>query len=125
MSPCRNDIYGKRKYTAVFATASLSCAYAAMDSSNALSDDDYDVVSNPGRGSLDSSFDEYHDALGPWTAVRELPAFEEAKDRFETTRWTASDIQAYLHKGLNLTTPAPKKLVRIYVDGPFDTFDVG
>ena len=94
-----------------------------MDSSNALSDDDYDVISNPGQGSLDSSFDEY--TLGPWSAVRELPAFEEAKDRFETTRWTASDIQAYIHKGLNLTGLSPTKLVRIYVDGSFDTFDVG
>jgi choline-phosphate cytidylyltransferase len=103
--------------------ASLSCAYAAMDSSNALSDDDYDVISNPGKGSLDSSFDEY--TLGPWSAVRELPAFEEAKDKFETARWTASDIQAYIYKGLNLTSPAPRKLVRVYVDGSFDSFDVG
>ena len=94
-----------------------------MDSSNALSDDDYDVISNPSRGSLDSSFDEY--TLGSLSAVRELPAFEEAKDRFETTRWTASDIQAYIHKGLNLTSSAPKKLMRIYVDGSFDPFDVG
>ena len=94
-----------------------------MDSSNALSDDDYDVISNPGRASLDSSYDEY--TLGTWAAARELPAFEEAKDRFETTRWTASDIQAYIYKGLNLTAPAPKKLMRIYVDGSFDMFDVG
>jgi len=100
--------------------ASLSCSYAVMDPSNALSDDDYDVISNPSQGSLDCSFDEY--TLG---SIHELPAFEEAKDRFETTRWTASDIQAYIHKGLNLTNPAPKKLVRIYVDGSFDMFDVG
>jgi len=90
---------------------------------SALSDDDYDVISNPGRGSLESSFDEF--IHGSFSAVREPPAAEEAKDRFETTRWTASDIQAYIHKGLNLTSPAPKKLVRIYVDGSFDMFDVG
>jgi len=94
-----------------------------MESSNALSDDDYDLISNPGRGSLESSFNEY--IHGSLSAVRELPASEEAKDRFETTRWTASDIQAYVYKGLNLTSPAPKKLVRVYVDGSFDMFDVG
>ncbi|KAF8814205.1 hypothetical protein BYT27DRAFT_7266627 [Phlegmacium glaucopus] len=49
-----------------------------------------------------------------------------ATDRFETTRWTTSDIQAYIHKGFNLTCPqAAPKLVRIYVDGSFDVFDVG
>lgn len=94
-----------------------------MDSSNALSDDDYDLISNQSRGSLDSSFNEY--TLGPLSAVHELPAFEEAKDRFETTRWTASDIQTYIHKCLNLASPSPKKLVRIYVDGSFDMFDIG
>lgn len=93
-----------------------------MDSSNAPSDDEYDVISNPGRGSLDSSFNEC--TYGSLSAVRELPASEEARDMFETTRWTASDIQAYVHKGLNLTSPAPKKLIRIYVDGSFDMFDV-
>lgn len=91
-----------------------------MDSSHALSDDDFDVISNPGRGSLDSSFEH-----GSFSAVRELPASEEAKDRFETTRWTASDIQAYIQKGLNLTSPPSKNLVRIYVDGSFDMFDIG
>ena len=90
-----------------------------MDSSNALSDDDYDVISNPGRRSLESSFD-----YGSLSAVREPPASKEAKDRFETIRWTASDIQAYIHKGLNLRSAAPRKLVRIYVDGSFDRFDV-
>ncbi|KAF8816355.1 hypothetical protein BYT27DRAFT_7248428 [Phlegmacium glaucopus] len=49
-----------------------------------------------------------------------------AKDKFETTKWTASDIQASIHKGLDLLNPqAAPKLVRIYVDGSFDVFDVG
>ncbi|KAF8814211.1 hypothetical protein BYT27DRAFT_7219902 [Phlegmacium glaucopus] len=68
---------------------------------SALSDDDYDhdVISNPGQGSLESSFDEF--------------TFS-AMHRFETTRWTANDIQAYIHIGLNLTSPQAK-LVRIYL----------
>ena len=101
----------------------FSILYAVMDSSHTLSDDDYDVISNPNPGSLESSFNEF--THRSFSVVRELPAFEEAKDRFETIRWTASDIQAYIHKGLNLTSPASTKLVRIYVDGSFDMFDVG
>ncbi|KAF8816363.1 hypothetical protein BYT27DRAFT_7230014 [Phlegmacium glaucopus] len=70
---------------------------------SSLVDDDYDhdVISNLGQGSLESSFDDF-----TFSAVH----------RFETTRWTASDIQAYIHTGLNLTSPQAK-LVRIYVDG--------
>ncbi|KAF8816357.1 hypothetical protein BYT27DRAFT_7238013 [Phlegmacium glaucopus] len=64
---------------------------------SALSDDDYDhdATSNPGQGSLESSFDEF-----TFSAARELFASQ-------------GDRQA-----------APK-LVRIYVDGSFDLFDVG
>ncbi|KAF8159648.1 cholinephosphate cytidylyltransferase [Crassisporium funariophilum] len=102
-----------------------------MDSSGVLSDDDYDVISNPGQRSLESSVEDFeHDSF---SAVRELPASEEAKDTFETTRWTASDIQAYFRKQLeprysnsNQGRPVSfsNKIVRVYVDGSFDTFDV-
>lgn len=88
-----------------------------------MSDDDYDVISNPGTVSLENSVDLDQTA----SIVRELPAFEDVQDRFETTRWAAEDIQAYVRKGLNL--PAGSKYdtrrVKIYVDGAFDVFDVG
>lgn len=94
-----------------------------MGASSVLSDDDYDVISNPGTVSLENSVDLDQTA----SIVRELPAFEDVQDRFETTRWAAEDIQAYVRKGLNL--PAGSKYdtrrVKIYVDGAFDVFDVG
>lgn len=90
-----------------------------MDSSNVLSDDDYDVISNPGSASLDSS-------MCLEETVCELPAFQEAQDRFETVRWNACEIQAYIRKGLRISQPTPLgKTVRVYVDGSFDAFDVG
>lgn len=94
-----------------------------MGASSVLSDDDYDVISNPGTVSLENSVDLDQTAY----AVRELPAYEDVQDRFETTRWGAEDIQAYVRKGLNL--PAGSKYdnrrVTIFVDGAFDIFDVG
>jgi cytidyltransferase-like protein len=90
-----------------------------MDSSNILSDDDYDVISNPGNVSLDSS-------ICLEEAVSELAASQEAQDRFETVRWNACEIQAYIRKGLGISQPTSlNKRVRVYVDGSFDAFDVG
>ncbi|KAF8816340.1 hypothetical protein BYT27DRAFT_6450834 [Phlegmacium glaucopus] len=44
----------------------------------ALSDDyDHDVISNPGQGSLESSFDEF--MHGSFSAVRELPASQDSR----------------------------------------------
>lgn len=95
-----------------------------MDSSNVLSDDDYDVISNPGSRSLESSIEDFH------FEAREPPAFEDAHDRFETTRWSATEIQLFVRKGLglsNIVQPISfdNKRVRVYVDGIFDVFDVG
>uniref|UniRef100_A0A8H7XTB3 choline-phosphate cytidylyltransferase n=1 Tax=Psilocybe cubensis TaxID=181762 RepID=A0A8H7XTB3_PSICU len=94
-----------------------------MDSSNVLSDDEYDVISNPGSRSLESSIADFH------FEAREPPAFRDAQERFETTRWTASEIQLYVRKGLGLSdsiqaTSFDNKRIRIYVDGIFDGLDV-
>ncbi|KDR80538.1 hypothetical protein GALMADRAFT_240841 [Galerina marginata CBS 339.88] len=100
-----------------------------MDPSSVLSDDDYDVISNPGNKSLESSLEDF-----VRFEVRELPAADDAFDRFETTRWSAQEIQLYVQKGLNLTPPDANstqpvtfehKRVRVYVDGIFDAFGVG
>jgi hypothetical protein len=98
-----------------------------MDSSAVLSDDDYDVISNPGNdasennnGFIAQEFLSFH-AEPP----RELPAFEDARDRFETARWTASEIQAFVRKQIASTRSFDNKRIRVYVDGTFDTFNVG
>jgi len=79
--------------------------------------------SNPGTVSLENSVNLDETA----SAVRELPAFEDVQDRFETTRWGADVIQAYVRKGLNLSAGSKydNRRVKIYVDGAFDVFDVG
>ena len=94
-----------------------------MGASSVLSDDDYDVISNPGTASLENS------VILDKTVyeVHELPAFDDAQDNFETTRWSAAEIQAYVRKGLNLV-PENKyenRRVTVYVDGSFNMFDVG
>jgi hypothetical protein len=99
-----------------------------MDSSAVLSDDDYDVISNPGNDASENNnnsfiaqeFLSFH-AEPP----RELPAFDDARDRFETARWTATEIQAFVRKQIASTRSFDNKRVRVYVDGTFDTFNVG
>lgn len=93
-----------------------------MDSSSVLSDDEYDVISNPGTRSMDNSM-----ILTLANDVQELPATEDAQDRFETTRWTATEIQAYIRKALNLSggMALDHKSMKVYVDGTFDMLDVG
>jgi len=92
-----------------------------MGSSSVLSDDDYDIISEPGhRASLDSSFD--------YSDIHEPPPSADAQDRFETTRWSASEVQQHVQKslvpGLSLSDVNNHR-IRIYVDGSFEDFDVG
>ncbi|KAF9563980.1 cholinephosphate cytidylyltransferase [Agrocybe pediades] len=96
-----------------------------METSSVLSDDEYDIISEPGRRlSLDSSCDYGFDHF----ELREPPPSADAQDRFESTRWSANEVQQYIQKslapGLSLTETRNRK-IRIYVDGPFDDFDVG
>ncbi|KAF9478247.1 Nucleotidylyl transferase [Pholiota conissans] len=95
-----------------------------MGASSVLSDDDYDVISNPGTVSLENSVNNL--SLEDMS-VRELPAFDDVQDRFETTRWSASEIQAYIRKSLSPPTCSKyeTRRAKVYVDGSFDTFDVG
>lgn len=96
-----------------------------METPNILSDDDYDVVSNPGSQSLESSIEDIR------FEIREPPAFEDAQEQFETIRWSASDIQLYVRKGLKLALPDDDgiqhpfvmKTVKVYVEGIFDPFE--
>ena len=92
-----------------------------MDSSTVFSDDDYDVVSNP---SQDDPFENGFHAQELPSLPRELPPFVDAQDKFETTCWTASEIQAFIRKQVEATRSLENRKVRIYVDGDFDTFGV-
>lgn len=97
-----------------------------MDSSAVLSDDDYDVISNPGNDSFENNNPSIaHEFLSIHAAPpRELVAFEDAQDRFETTRWTASEIQAFVRKQIASGRPFDNRRIRVYVDGSFDTFNI-
>ncbi|KAJ3713014.1 cholinephosphate cytidylyltransferase [Lentinula guzmanii] len=103
-----------------------------MDASSVLSDDlsDYDVVSDPGRHSLESSIADLN-TLAPSS---EPPPVQEAYDKFATIRLTANDIQANARASLGLP-PTVQSTIKankvdnrtkcIYVDGLFDMFNAG
>lgn len=94
-----------------------------MDSAANFSDDDYDVISNPGN---DEELTTEELTLGRGAATsRDLPPFEDAQDRFETTNWKGSEIEVYVRKQLETTQSFDRKRVRVYVDGSFDAFGVG
>lgn len=97
-----------------------------MDASSALSDDDYDVVSNPGQRSLESSMTDFGHI--PAQTVHEPPPSQVARDRFQTVSWTAADVQGFVRKALNSSSPQElspdsNRTRRVYVDGIFDGFN--
>lgn len=99
-----------------------------MVSSSALSDDDYDVVSNPGQRSLESSMTDFGHV--PGRTVYEPPPSQIARDKFETVSWTAPEIQAYVRRALgssdSIQSPSADGISkRLYLDGIFDGFNAG
>ncbi|KAF9071366.1 hypothetical protein BDP27DRAFT_1401517 [Rhodocollybia butyracea] len=92
-----------------------------MDAS-ALSDDlsDYDVISDPGRRSLESSVADLM-----LTPASEPPPAQEAYDKFATIRLTANDIQTNTRLSLGLGANRDNRTRRIYVDGAYDGFNAG
>ncbi|TFK39990.1 hypothetical protein BDQ12DRAFT_681585 [Crucibulum laeve] len=102
-----------------------------MDSSSVLSDDDYDLISNPSQRSLESSLADLR-----LSSTYEPPALSAALQKFETIKWTAGDIQTYIGKSLDasISRLAPNgpqaknfenRTARVFVDGSFDAFNVG
>ncbi|KAG7093605.1 hypothetical protein E1B28_007271 [Marasmius oreades] len=107
-----------------------------MDAS-ALSDElsDYDVISDPGHRSWESSV---ADILGsPQTEIHEPSPSEEAQQKFPTTKLSPQDIQNNVRSNFGTFSPIPpgtvrtrgqilpdNKLKRVYVDGSFDGFNV-
>jgi choline-phosphate cytidylyltransferase len=101
-----------------------------MDASSVLSDDDYDVVSNPGQRSLESSIADYGHI--PGQTVHEPAPSQTARDKFETISWTAADVQANVRRALGVSSlvessesPTRDGTIRVYVDGIFDAFNAG
>jgi len=83
---------------------------------SAVSDDDYDVISNPQlENSVDLSTDH----------IFEPRPSDDAQDKFETVRWNAGEVQSFVSKGLGVDSIVSRKRVRVYVDGTFDQFDLG
>lgn len=95
---------------------------------------DYDVVSNSGPRSLESSIADFGHLPGTASAVYEPPLLQGARDLFETASLSAVDIQTYVRKAIDSAgfkgkrtgfLPHPDETVRIYVDGTFDAFNAG
>lgn len=99
-----------------------------MEASSVLSDDDFDIVSNPGHRSLESSIADLDHI--PKHDVYEPPPNQTALEKFDTVSLTATDIQAYVRQALdsasgrNVAYPTEHRTMRVYVDGSFDMFNV-
>ncbi|KAF9782473.1 hypothetical protein BJ322DRAFT_1144235 [Thelephora terrestris] len=118
---------------------------SSLSFSQTLSDDlaDYDVISENGSRSLESSIADLNTydpseelEVSPTRAILEPQPLQPAKDRFETARLTAAQIQDYVRNSLEESHSLPpiyghgqvlvEKMgtVRIYVDGLFDGLGV-
>lgn len=111
-----------------------------MDASSVLSDDlsDYDIISNSSQRSVESSIADLGHVPGKTASeVYEPSPSQVARDKFETVKLTASDVQTYVRKALDaspsqhssesnfLSPMSENKTVRVYVDGVFDAFNAG
>lgn len=98
-----------------------------MDSSSVLSDDDYDVISNPGQRSLESSIADLHHI--PSLTTYELPPSNAARERLSAVALSPVDIQTYVQNALKVSSagkyPRDNRTLRVYVDGVFDVLTVG
>jgi len=98
-----------------------------MDSSFVLSDEDYDVISNPGQRSLESSIADLHHI--PALTTYEPLASNAAQERLSTVGLSPADIQAYVRAVVDASGsgkyPRDNRTVRVYVDGVFDVLNAG
>lgn len=93
-----------------------------MDNSSVLSDEDYDVISNPGQRSLESSIADLHHI--PALTTHELAPSDAARERLSTVALSPVDIQTYVQNALDASGagkyPRDNRTLRVYVDGVFD-----
>lgn len=110
----------------IFASIFYSTCFI-MDSSSVLSDEDYDVISNPGQRSLESSIADLHHI--PALTTYELPPSDVARERLSAVTLSPVDIQGYVQKALNASSagkyPRDNITRRVYVDGVFDVLTIG
>lgn len=92
-----------------------------------FSDDEFDIVSNPGHRSLESSIADLDHI--PKQEVHEPAPAQAAVEKFDTVSLNSTDIQAYVRRALDSASgrsvayPAEDRTVRVYVDGTFDMFN--
>ena len=101
-----------------------------MDTSSVLSDEDYDVISNPGQRSLESSIADFGHIASQ--AVREIPPTQAACDALSTASLSSTDIQSWVRGVLDAANgrngagyPPDPRTVRVYLDGVFDVLTAG
>lgn len=93
-----------------------------MDSASTLTDDEYDLISNPGDLSFDSSVADLQ--------TRNLTVWEPqpclvASKKFEAVRWSSIEIQDRINKIIGeRCAGSENKVLRVYVDGSFDPISV-
>ncbi len=84
---------------------------------HASDDDDYDVVSNPDDSSQDANTNLKTANFLVWEP-QPCPA---SSEKFQAARWTAAEIQNYIHKVAGERSSGfEQKVARVYVDGLFD-----
>lgn len=117
-----------------------------MDSSSVLSDEDYDVISNPGLESSiawDVTIASGHGGIASPTSPspgggaghalpREIPPTDAARVALSTVSLAPADIQTYVRNAVEGSTagasaryPSAERSVRVYIDGAFDVLDAG
>ncbi|KII87425.1 hypothetical protein PLICRDRAFT_163538 [Plicaturopsis crispa FD-325 SS-3] len=97
-----------------------------MDTSSVLSDDDYDVISNPGHSESSIADLAYSGSTG------EPAPTQTARETFYTVGLSTEDVQTYVRKALEASVSqtngrhlSEHRTVRVYVDGAFDSFHAG
>lgn len=90
-----------------------------MDASSVLSDDDYDVISNPG---LDSSIADLNMVSRPPSEPQPLA---DAQAKWATASLEAQDVQKWTLGTMLTQDGNAERTRRVYVDGVFDVFTVG
>ena len=108
-----------------------------MDASSVLSTDDladYDVISD-GPRSLESSIADLGLAEKPATEIQEPPPTQMARENFYTPTLSVEDIQDYVKRAIAAAGAGFRehgteedetglRVVRVYVDGKFDGFNI-
>lgn len=100
-----------------------------MDTSSVLSDEDYDVISNPGQRSLESSIADFGH-IASAHGVREILPTEAAREALSTVSLSPADIQSWVRAVIDSSAaasgrngssyPLDHRTLRVYVDGVFD-----